>query len=130
MEHWLTARIISSGEVKKVRQGEAGGRVFIDESNEVYAINNLDFNVVQEGTVIDMSNASPVFNLAKVFEHKSEEIESRHAGIEERIYWRNFRGELLLRLLDNDEQGNPEVLLNNAKILFDGIYYQTKKHNS
>ena len=41
--NWIEAKAISNGRHIKVRQGEPGGRIFLDGEGTMYSINDLDF---------------------------------------------------------------------------------------
>ena len=43
--NWIEAKAISNGKHIKVRQGEPGGRIFLDEEDTMYTISDLDFTV-------------------------------------------------------------------------------------
>ena len=43
--NWIEAKAISNGRHIRVRQGEPGGRIFLDEEGTMYTISDLDFTV-------------------------------------------------------------------------------------
>lgn len=43
--NWIEAKAISNGRHIKVRQGEPGGRIFLDEEGTMFVVNDLDFTV-------------------------------------------------------------------------------------
>lgn len=93
----MKAIVIETGAVVNVTQAKAGGEYFIDDANNPYKIDELDFNV-RENDISEYSGTIEDF-MSSLGGQVAEHEKLRH-NIERETYYRELRGDVLVQLLD------------------------------
>lgn len=136
MTNWIKAKVITSGKIVNVRQGDPGGAVFIDDTDEeVYTIEALDFNgvgekaqkkmpeITMQEVELDPSDAKSFFQ--GLVQATSEEKDNR-AFMQELGFWKELRVRMFINVLEQLDV-NPEEALEATKEIVNRLYEQDKE---
>lgn len=139
--NWIKAVAISNGKQVEVRQGEAGGRIWIDKEGTTYTITDLDFTQAPE--LLDFMKGFEETNkrfAEQQVEHQelinkmlssmdANAIADHKAKIDEREYWRKLRAEMFLKVMgryDFNHAGAVDSALSRTKYIVNQLYNQDK----